>query len=243
MLWLDIGNSRIKWLLQTPVEEISGAFSYRNVEEFSRAPLWSLLRSDVSVWASSVANNDIRDRVEAFCADSGSPMVQWAKPQRENNRLKNSYQDVARMGVDRWLAMLAAWSEQQKAVMVIDAGSAITVDWVDDQGQHLGGHIVPGLNLLTQSLSKGTANVKFDAQLWSSIAPGQSTDMAVFQGVLAMAVGYIESLLRQNSKESPMRVFITGGDALTLQKYIKSEMFWRPNLVIEGLMLYAKGEH
>ena len=241
MLWLDIGNSRLKWLYGTASDEHGGALAYQQPDDLLSAPIWQAIPKGTPVWASSVANPAVRQAIET-AKQTAEATVHWAKSEKERNGLHNSYQDVSRLGVDRWMVMLAAWRQQQKAFVVVDAGSAITVDYVDDRGLHLGGHIVPGLNLMTKALFSGTANVKFNALDWGEIGPGKSTEQCVHHGVFAMAAGYLEFLLAQWPGARQAHWLITGGDALRLQSALSLDTEWRPNLVIEGLQVFAE-EH
>lgn len=240
MLWLDIGNSRMKWLYGTAADEHGGALAYRQPDDLQSAPIWQAIPKGTPVWASSVANPSVRQAVETAAKQIADANVHWARSEQERNGLRNSYQDISRLGVDRWMVMLAAWQQEQSAFVVVDAGSAITVDYVDGNGQHLGGHIVPGLNLMTRALFSGTANVKFNALDWGEIGPGKSTEQCVHHGVFAMATGYLEYLLTQWHGASAARWLITGGDALRLQSALSIEAEWRPNLVIEGLQIFAE---
>ncbi|MDP1069535.1 type III pantothenate kinase, partial [Klebsiella pneumoniae] len=77
-----------------------------------------------------------------------------------------------RMGVDRWLAMLAAWQRVGQSCWVVDCGSAITLDLLDAEGRHQGGYILPGLRLMQQSLLGNTAEVRVDRDVEHySVAP------------------------------------------------------------------------
>ena len=79
--------------------------------------------------------------------------------------VKPSYSDLSRLGVDRWLAMLAAFSVTQSECVVMSAGSALTADWLDASGNHLGGVIAPGYARLVESLHRDLAQVLRTSQL------------------------------------------------------------------------------
>ena len=108
MLWLDIGNTRIKWQLDTADGVLAGAASHGGGESLAQAPIWAELLPETVVWIASVASPALREKLSALCAAAGCPHVHWAASTASLAGLHNSYAEPARLGVDRWLAMLAA---------------------------------------------------------------------------------------------------------------------------------------
>lgn len=144
------------------------------------------------------------------------------------------------MGADRWHALIGAWSVVQGACAVVDAGSAITIDWIDARGQHLGGYILPGRNMMTGALRQSTARVLFDEQDAEGLAPGRSTSECVFHGRNWM----IRALAGQLGRELTVPVLITGGDGALIKKALDDDadcgipkVRLYPDLVLEGLAL------
>ena len=99
----------------------------------------------------------------------------------------NGYREPARLGVDRWLALLAAWQELHAGAILVSAGTALTIDVLQDNGQHGGGYIVPGLRLMRDALIAGTSGVRPEIDSVTSLAPGHSTTEAVLQAVVERA--------------------------------------------------------
>lgn len=240
-LWLDVGNTRIKWQLDHDGGSLAGAAVHGGGESLAAAPIWRELRPGTVVWVACVASPTLRAGIEQLCREAGCLPPQWAVSLPTLGGLQNSYAEPARLGIDRWLAMLAAWQEQQTAALIIDAGSAITVDWLDGAGRHRGGHIVPGLSLLEQALQRGTAGVRAAALRPDGVSPGNSTDAAVHQGVLAMAAGYLRYVLNEAwpSSESA-RLLLCGGDGPLLEAYLPRPALWSADLVLDGLRHYAR---
>ncbi len=111
------------------------------------------------------------------------------------------YSDPSRLGVDRWLAMLAAHAASTKACLVVDCGTALTIDKLTASGEHCGGYIIPGLALMRRSLEENTRirlNKEFEA---GGVALGHSTDEAVYHGSLAAAVALIRAKFEESSQE------------------------------------------
>src|SRR5690606_3537766 len=125
--------------------------------------------------------------------------------------VRNAYLEPAHLGVDRWLAILAAYHRGKTACGIIDAGSALTLDFVRADGQHEGGYIVPGLSMQRNSLLEKTAIPATRTEQWGGIAPGSSTLEAIHHGILEMLVQWIvgEHAIRKGSDPT---WFLTGGD-------------------------------
>jgi type III pantothenate kinase len=148
--------------------------------------------------------------------------------------LSCAYEDPKSLGIDRWLAIAAAYNQYNEPLLVIDAGSAITMDIIGPGGQHVGGYIAPGLTLMHDALWKNTSDVRVvgsgSEELW---LPGKNTQQAVNRGCLLAAVSTIESLAAQ----FPVRIVITGGDAKILIQAMSLSANNHANLVLDGLIL------
>ncbi|MEQ8952723.1 MAG: type III pantothenate kinase, partial [Gammaproteobacteria bacterium] len=156
--------------------------------------------------------------------------------------VRNQYADVSRLGVDRWLAMVAAYQRSGSACMIVDAGTALTVDVLNDDGLHLGGYILPGLELMRSSLEQHTAIRLGDLQQGLSLAPGNSTNEAVGNGVNAAVVGAIrQALARLSGENDTVKLYVSGGDAPVLRPLLAAvpglHVEEVQDLVFEGLAL------
>ena len=95
-----------------------------------------------------------------------------AKLGLESGSVRNGYEDIAQLGVDRWAAIVGAYTHFGSAVCIVDAGTAVTVDLVRDGGRHLGGLIVPGLQLMRSSLEQDTEDIERFSKKSSEPAAG-----------------------------------------------------------------------
>lgn len=141
------------------------------------------------------------------------------------------YDEPQRLGVDRWLGVLAAHKKYPDKVVVIDAGTAIKVDAVDD-GRHLGGYIVPGLSMMESSLVLNTGRIRIretDSEYESEL-PG-NTGRAVREGCYQMALGFLQRVLTR-FPDWP-RIY-TGGDGERLAAALGESEKFEANLVIYG---------
>ncbi len=238
ILDLDVGNTRIKWRL------LGGSGGDRSGAIGTGLDL-SALVPDVErvdrIRVANVAGGAVQAAIDSWAAKRWQLVPEYARVAAQSGGVLCGYQNPAQLGVDRWLALLAAWQECHHACLIVDAGSAITLDFVTNRGQHLGGYIVPGLNMMQQSLFAGTSGARVRAVTVDTscmhLSPGQDTDAAVRNGCLAMAAGFIHNSLV--SFESDAVLFVTGGDADLLAPYTETDTLARirPGLVLDGLAL------
>ncbi|WP_164743945.1 type III pantothenate kinase [Saccharospirillum alexandrii] len=143
-----------------------------------------------------------------------------------------AYPDPARYGVDRWLTLIAVRHWQQN-VVVVDAGTALTIDAIDASGQHRGGYIVPGLALMRRALVSDTFALPAVAASQSK-APGHDTADAIANGaVLALSAAVSAACIEYAL--SPCRLVWTGGDAPVLAGQVEVVGEQMPDLVIDGM--------
>ncbi len=157
--------------------------------------------------------------------------------------ITNSYENPATMGVDRWLAMIAADELTSKsAFCVIDVGTAITTDFVVD-GQHLGGWITPGFHSMRNGLLNSTKRVFGDESVPHELQAGTSTQMCVANGCLAAVQGvFLSAIAYLNSKQTDFDVILGGGDKKLFAFPESGGSILAANLVVQGLARYAKRE-
>lgn len=152
----------------------------------------------------------------------------------------NAYPEPARLGADRWAALIGARARHRGAVCVVDAGSAITVDAMTSDGVHLGGWIAPGLALAVAALAQGTRFARSPCE--GRVADGFATDTAdaIRAGVRHAAFGFVERACRTAAQAigGPAQLVFCGGDAATLAAEFPDAILDEP-LVLHGLMTWA----
>lgn len=235
ILEFDIGNTRAKWRLLAEDQSVC-ARGVCTVPDLQGLELGDadLMQVRVSSVRSSAINYELEKRLRhVLGADP-----QFASATAECCGVINAYADPEKLGVDRWLAMVAAFARVRDACLVIDAGSAITLDGVAGSGQHLGGYIVPGLAIQASSLLAGT-NILTSGELqFGAMAMGASTQTAIENGILSMVVAWIVETRRNALSEAVL--FVTGGDADLLSAALKAQGVAHecvPELVLDGLAL------
>jgi type III pantothenate kinase len=242
-LLIDIGNSRLKWgVLENGAIRRTGHISQQEVRDHGLAALTSKLPRRVdTVFASNVAGASFATRLSGVVGMHCNVDMHFARTERHACGVTNSYRQVRRLGVDRWVAMIGAWKEIGAACLVVDAGTAVTIDALDDTGQHLGGQILPGVALMAASLTAQTSDIPNIQRRASSQERGMemfanTTAGAVGHGALNSVVGAIERAVHvmQENGHAPT-IILTGGDASRILRSLGEEPIHRPHLVLQGL--------
>lgn len=238
ILQLDMGNSRAKWRLRE-----GGGTLAEGVENYVDGWQWLAplaARGPEAVWVSCVAAVEVRQAFIESCWRLGLPQPAFATSGECFGDLVNGYADAVQLGVDRWLAMIAARREAgARACVLVDSGTALTVDIIDANGRHLGGYIAPGLASQRQALSASASSLRLDNDVaWQSVAPGVTTRQCMASALLLMGRGLIEGALAAAAAEGEVPLcYITGGDApVWLAQFARAER--RQALVLDGLEAY-----
>ena len=242
-LLMDIGNSRLKWgVLDDHAIHRTGHISQQKIREQGLAALTSKLPRRVdSVLASNVAGTSFATRLSGVVGMHCSADMHFAHTEKQACGVTNSYRQARRLGVDRWVAMIGAWAEVNTACLIVDAGTAVTLDALDDSGLHLGGQILPGVTLMAATLASRTSDVPNIQRRAASQGRGMemfasTTAGAVGHGASNAVVGAIEraaNVMRENG-HTPT-IILTGGDASRILKLLGEEPIHRPHLVLQGL--------
>ncbi|RUO32912.1 type III pantothenate kinase [Aliidiomarina soli] len=188
----------------------------------------------------SVASDETNHQLQQRLTQAGIDFIQVVT-QAEFAGVQNAYADYQRLGVDRWLTLLAARSLTSSHCVIVDAGTAITLDILDKDGQHQGGWIAPGLHTMQDALVARSNRIKarYDAP---RAELGQCTEDGLFLGCQAALRGFVEQAHQyvQANYREPVSWFFSGGgtEHLTLD-YIHNAQL-RPHLVLEGLAVVAR---
>lgn len=248
-LLVDIGNSRVKWAVRSG-DELTGAAAFTHAgdpDATAFAVLDHFGHAPDSVLVSNVAGRGFADAIASRVRERWNLETQFAATQANARGVRNAYADHAKLGVDRWLAMLAAADRFSRAICVVDAGTALTIDLVEKGGQHLGGYIVPGRDLMWRALTGDTGDLgRFTASdsagEGGSLEPGRDTGDAIRHGSLTAICALIECCAARLAEDNRGRVVVvTGGDAGRIIPFLAVDLEHRPQLVLEGLALWKPG--
>ena len=241
-LLVDIGNSRLKWAVETDGRiEVVEALDYRQPRFFSiLRERWLAIEPPKKLAIASVSSKQLLTDIMDL-RHSLWPELELVLPKSADyaHGVKNSYVEPERLGVDRWLGLIAAHRHYPGDVCVVDCGTAITLDAMRADGTHLGGLICPGLITMQKALASNTADLTFNARVYRT-EPANSTDAAIANGVLMAALGMVEHSVRQFS--SSYRLLLTGGDANTLALSLSRPCVVDEKLVLKGLSVFCEGD-
>ena len=173
-LFVDVGNTALKWRRRGADGTVQGGAAHgRDWPRALQAPLDAGAAGFEQIWVASVAGAEADERIGALIeARTGVP-PRFYYSRQEDFGVSNCYPEPRRLGVDRWVALVECW-QRFGAGIIIDCGSALTIDAIDGEGRFLGGYIVPGLGMLRSALLRDTADVHVD-QARPRLTLGRST--------------------------------------------------------------------
>ena len=242
-LLLDIGNTRLKWgVLDDGAIRRTGHIAQEKIRQDGLGALTSRLPRRVdAVMASNVAGTSFATRLSGVVGMHCNCDVRFVHSTKSACGVTNGYSQPRRLGVDRWVAMIGAWAEFEAACLVVDAGTAVTIDALDDAGQHLGGQILPGVSLMATALAGSTSGIpdtsRRSARKVTDITMfARNSGGAVAHVALNAVIGAIERAFEIMYEEgySP-EVVLTGGDASRILSSLPDAPNHRPHLVLQGL--------
>jgi type III pantothenate kinase len=238
ILEVDAGNTRVKWRM---VDQ-SGRIVKRGVDTRLDDDILRELAAAQPLRARicSVRNLEWNARISLLLQRQFCVEPEFVVSASERAGLINGYLVPEKLGADRWLAMLAARRRRPaEALLVIDCGSAATLDFINAEGMHLGGYIVPGIGLQLESLSRGTTLPAYSKPAWYECSPGRDTEAAVTNGILRMLCAWVMAEARGNF-EGAAKVIITGGDGVGLSRNLVRHGLdheYVEDLVLDGLQV------
>ena len=242
-LLADFGNTRLKWAQSSDTGLANhGALSYNmdNIALSIESAMRSLEKPD-EILVASVAGEEVSSAFEVFCQSRWSMRPRFVVVSEQLAGVSNGYESSHELGIDRWLAVVAAWQKYRMPVCVIDCGTALTIDLVDENACYVGGYIIPGVDLMIQSLSKNTQQINVSEIDSFSMTPGLRTVDCVVHGAIAASVSTIKLVLEQtrNNWCGDVRIIMTGGFAEEISAHLGENIDMDPWLVLHGLNLMA----
>ncbi len=239
---IDVGNSRIKWAFAVDgVLTAQGESAHpRRLSDFA-SKHWLSEGVPSSVVISNVAKPSLGTRINQWVVRHWQLEAKFITSERFACGVTNAYNEPAKLGSDRWAAIVASRCISKSPTVVVDCGTTVTIDVIDRSGKHQGGLILPGLEMMRSSLLSKTDRIKFDDEACAPELLANDTKTAVIGGTLYSAVASIDRITRDLLRElGPATVFlITGGDSAQLLPLLTGLYKHRPYLVLEGLLLLA----
>jgi len=243
-LLLDVGNSRIKWCLADAKSWQPGEPLLRGNKAFKdlARPAWAELEAPERVIVSNVAGEDYQKSIRTWIKRRWKIDAEFLQSSAQCCGVTNAYPIPERLGPDRWACLLAAHALYSKAVCIIDCGSAISVDALSAKGEHLGGLITPGLDMMVSAITDRAPGVSLEEPGEDAVSLlGRDTASAVRGGTLYAAVALVDRVYSDISDELGKSVIklITGGDAERILPLLSATPEHVPDLVLKGLNVYA----
>lgn len=237
ILAVDAGNTRIKWGLHDGNSwQAKGWVASTDGAALDDA--WKGLAAPERIVASNVAGPQVATRIEKAC--QGWPVrIQWAVAVESQCGVRNGYEPPSQLGSDRWAALVAARAIAPEGCVVVNAGTAMTVDALTADGAFLGGLIVPGLATMLRALTENTAAIGKISGQYRDIP--RNTSDAVYSGALSAMAGAVRrmnTLLADETKRMPT-CLLSGGDARLLLPLLSGRTRMVDNLVLDGLIRIA----
>jgi type III pantothenate kinase len=245
-LLVDIGNTRIKWArFEDGVLQPQSASPHADwsAQTFVEIVLRRGSRSD-RVLVSNVAGPRMAEVVRTAVAQTWQMEAEFVSSTPIAGGVRNAYPQAAKLGVDRWLAIIGAYALERDAVCIVSVGTAMTIDGVAADGRHLGGVIVPGPDLMVASLLKNTSDIAQRAQQGAA-GDGLFADNtlgAIRQGAehaLAALIERAVGVMRRTLQETP-KLLLTGGASDRVEKAIGTPYRAVPDLVLQGLAVLTR---
>lgn len=241
-LLIDLGNTRLKWAVLAPDGALKACAAIAHTEDgFGElAPLLEAGAECAAAWVSSTALSLSDALLLTLRQRLGLPTQLFRSP-KEAHGIRSAYDHPETLGTDRFLAMVGARTVVDGAFLVADAGTALTVDMVDSEGQHLGGLIVPGPVLMREALHRGTAGIR-TGEVVRLREFARSTDDAVWSGGCLACVALIEHAHRHGvlGVGEHVDLLLAGGAMPALAPHLSLPHRTVDDLVLRGLAVWAE---
>ncbi len=247
-LLVDAGNTRIKWALAEPGAApgdylAAGAVAHAGFDQL--APAWRAAlggHRPARALVANVAGAALAERLRAALNPAASawapPVLEWFVSSPRLAGLRNGYRDPTQLGCDRFAAAIGARAlAPDQAVVVVNCGTATTIDAISADGVFIGGMIVPGLSLMAGALARSTAQLPHIDQARAPPARfADNTDDAILSGCLAAQAGAIE---RACAAHGAVQCILSGGAAPFIAPALAVPYRMVDNIVLIGLQVAA----
>ncbi len=247
-LLIDAGNTRIKWALSDGMTRCARATCAGEYERASNGVLQTMQADGLpqqfsgipelrEIWVSNVAGEDVARHIRNIGAGQ-HPHTCFIVARKSQCGVRNSYTDPAQLGSDRWAALIAAWHLAGRSCLVVNCGTATTIDALSATGEFTGGLILPGVELMRRSLGGATAQLKPGQGTYAAF-PRNTAD-AMFSGAIQASCGAIQ---RQHALlgDDNAPVILNGGAVEILHGHLLNlPLRMEDNLVLQGLLLIAR---
>ncbi len=238
VLAIDAGNTRIKWGAHDGARWLFQGWVETARAKKLKAALAGL-DAPQAIVISNVAGVALRDQIAR--ALPAKPAPRWIKSARAQCGVSSSYARPAQLGCDRWAALIGARRLFGAAAVVVNAGTALTVDALTGDGVFAGGVIVPGADLMRKALAANTDALKLQRGGFRFFP--DATGDAIMSGAINALCGAVERMARflEDAGQAHPLCVLSGGGAALIARHLNLEVKVVDNLVLEGLLTIAGG--
>lgn len=234
-LVIDEGNTTVKVAVFDTREEPEEVFTFKSPDvaevmaSISKYPVTSSIYSSVATYNAALAGQ-IKKITSRFLELTHSVPLP----------IKINYATPETLGVDRIAGVVAAWKANPgEESFIIDAGTAITYDYVNSNGEYMGGNISPGITMRLKALNHYTTSLPLVAKSTAYPERGFNTESAILSGVMTGVINEVMSYITRSRNKNPhTNVIITGGDSRIIYDKLKSEQI---TTIKEDSLLVLKG--
>ncbi|MCM2297498.1 type III pantothenate kinase [Rhodoferax sp.] len=246
-LAIDVGNTRLKWALHTAPQRNApllarGVEFLENIDRLANGD-WGGLPHPMRMLGCTVAGDAVKRRVEEQM-ELWDVSANWVVASSAEAGVSNGYDYPARLGADRWVAMIGAWHRSlaqgpARPLVVVMVGTAVTVDAIDPQGKFLGGLILPGHGIMLRALESGTAGLHVPTGNVCEF-PTNTSDALTSGGTYAIA-GAVERMVQHLRRHCGMEphCIMTGGAGWKMAPSMSVPFELVDNLLFDGLLEMA----
>ena len=241
MLLFDVGNTRIKWRYIGSGESISGSTlskSNKQLDNDIQLVATKVGKGVQKIGIACVAGESISEALGESVSRAFACKPVFAKVEKCFAGVEAAYDDVSQLGVDRWLKLLAVRSEGNGDAIIIDSGSALTIDYLQADGRHVGGLILPGVEVMLRGLTAKASAVNVEAlELSSKWSAGVDTLSCVENGFAALIQGLCNSITAYERGRFASEIIVAGGGAKNILPFLPDACY-EEELVLKGLSIY-----
>lgn len=240
-LLVDFGNTRLKWALWRDGKRLmGGVFAHRDTTlESALGANWRSLEKPSDIFVASVVSPEMERELEEVVQQHFGKAPNFVRTPATALGVSNAYAQPSKLGVDRFLGMCALHAAAPRAQILVSCGTALTLDALSKEGQHLGGLIAPSPSVMRRALNVATARV--GEMNGSLVEIADNTIDAAYSGCILSAVALIERFQRQVSEQlgEDVALIADGGGVEEWFHLVPSAERGR-DLVLRGLALFAK---
>lgn len=234
ILLLDVGNTRVKWAWLDYLEIApAGAIAHDATHRSWQGQIAADGHRPERIVVSNVAGPAFAAALTLWSRDHFGREPEFILASAALCGVTNGYRRPAALGVDRWLALIAAWRSAERPTLVVNAGTALTLDAIDGTGRHRGGLILPGVQMMSELWAPWSGAAPLVPAALPPLLPGDTVpfaEAALGERVLATFAAQLDA---------EPRLIVTGGDARLLAAHLPATAEIVPDLVLTGLAIVA----